>query len=185
MATDPRRDKQSCLSQPPPGGSAGMSVSSRRGRLAAVTAKPLTLRRVHTALGRLRRPRGDLGWGQEIGRANGRSPSSWPLSSPLPPSARRRFPCARTRFWHGKSGLEDAFHHSRKTLSQTFHIFSPRSPNDLRPRTPSNPQFRPLFWYGARKLEFRRNDAGISATFCQRHFCRRLGALLCLTIQKT
>ena len=52
----------------------------------------------------------------------------------LTPSARRCFPYARTRFWRGKSGLEDAFHHSRTTRSQTLHIFSPHRLNDLGPR---------------------------------------------------
>ena len=87
--------------------------------------------------------RAGLGVAQKIGRANGRSPSSW-----LHLFARLRFPCTRTRFWHGKSGLEDASHHSRKTLSQTFHISSPRHFNNLRRRPLLTPYPSPILVRG-------------------------------------
>ena len=74
-----------------------------------------------------------LGWGRNRPLARP-IPSFRPSPAQLPPFARRLFPCARTRFWPGKFGLEDTFHHSRKTRSQTFHIFSPRHFNDLCPR---------------------------------------------------
>ena len=45
--------------------------------------------------------RAGAGVGKKIGRHNGRSPSSWPLSAPLPPFASRRFPRARTALRYG------------------------------------------------------------------------------------
>ena len=91
-------------------------------------------------------------------KSAGRSRSSYRPRPHFYCHGTRRFPCARTRFWHGKSGLEDAFHHSRKTRSQTFHIFSPGYLNDLRPRTPSNSRSVSYSGAGPRK----RNLAGMS-----------------------
>ena len=101
--------------------------------------------------------RAGLGWGKK---------SAVPTADPPLPAtrytlARRRFPCARTRFSHGKSGLEDAFHHSPKPLSQTFHIFSPHRLNNLRPRTPYSPQSVPYSGTGPRK----RNLGGMTLVF--------------------
>ncbi len=72
-----------------------------------------------------------------------------------------RWDCATRRFWHGKSGLEDASDYSRKTPSQTFHIFSPRRLNDLGPWVPSNPQSVPYSGTGPRK----RNLGGMTLVF--------------------
>ena len=60
-----------------------------------------------------------------------------------------------------KIGFEDAFHHSRETRSQTFHIFSPRHFNDLRPRTSSIPQSVPYSGTGPRK----RHIGGMTLVF--------------------
>ena len=99
------------------------------------------------------------GAGQEIGRANGRSLFSW-----LHLFARRRFPCARRRFWHGKPGLEDAFQLSRKTRSQTPSVFSPRHFNDLGPWGPSNPPSVP--YSGTRGPESEISE-GLPPYFCR------------------
>ena len=69
----------------------------------------------------------------------------------LSPFASRRFPCATKWFWQRKSGLDDAFHRSRGTLSQTFSIFFPPHFNNLRRRIPSNPPSVPYSGTGPRK----------------------------------
>ncbi len=88
-----------------------------------------------------------------------------PLSRPSPPCryhlARRRFLSARTRFWYGKSGLEDPSDYSRKTPSQSFHFFSPRRLNDLGPWGSSNPQSVPYSGTGPRN----RNLRGMTLVF--------------------
>ena len=102
------------------------------------------------------------GVGEKIGRANGRSRSSY---RPRPHSNRhatRRFPCARTRFWHGKSGLEDTFHYFRECRSQTFFIFSPPRFNDLRPPTPPNSRSVPYSGAGPRKRNRSRMTLAVS-----------------------
>ena len=60
-----------------------------------------------------------------------------------------------------KSGLEDAFHHSRKSLSQTLHIFSPRHLNDLGHGAPSSPSSVPYSGTGPRE----RNLVGMTLVF--------------------
>ena len=78
-----------------------VGTSIRRGtacraqRLAVLRSPSPAHRSLLSALGRSQRASGVWG-GAKIGRANGRSPSFWPLSAPLPPSARRRFPRATT-----------------------------------------------------------------------------------------
>ena len=124
--------------------------------------------------------RAGLGVGQEIGRADGRSSSAWPLQ----PFARRRFPFARTRFWHGKSGLEDASQHSRKTRSRTLSIFSPRHFNHLRPRTPSNTNPSLILVRGP-ETGISGDDPRIFAMHCHRLIPDTDGKSLCLTIQLT
>ena len=117
-----------------------------------------------SALGRFQRPGGAWG-GAKIDRPNGRSPSSWALSAPLPPSARRRFPRATTALRYG-FGTENPV---ERTLSSTpskpchtsFHILSPRHLNDLRPRTPSNSQSVPYSGTGPRH----RNRARMTLVF--------------------
>ena len=100
--------------------------------------------------------RAGLGVGKKIGRGNGRSTFSW-----LHLFARHRFPCAKTRFWHGKSGLECSFHHPRESLSQTFHVFSPRYFNNLLPGSTSSSPSVPYSGTGPRK----RNFGGMSLVF--------------------
>ncbi len=69
----------------------------------------------------------------------------------LPPFPRRRFPCATAWFWHPKSGLVGAFHHSGKTVSQTLSIFPLPGFNDLRPPTSLSPHSVPYSGTGPRK----------------------------------
>ena len=124
-----------------------------------------------------------LGWGRN--RPCQRPiPSFRPSPAQLPPFARRRFPCARTRFWHGKSGFEDTFHHSRKNPVAHFsHFFS--SPfQRLVPPGPSSPGITPVSWYRAQTREPGRESRRILATRCHGHSESSFEEPLCPTNQE-